>query len=346
MTSVPAEDAAGGSDAPGSEEPTESASHWSAFLASLDRIAAAGAQSPTAPTTVLLQGESGAGKSWAARRLHDRSPRSEGPFIDLHLAGLAPTLLEAELFGHAEGAFTGAARARSGRFERADGGTIVLESIETLDLSLQVKLLRVLQERVVEPLGAETPVPIDVRVVATTARDLRTAVEEGAFREDLYFRLAVVALDVPPLRARAAAPGFDDLCRAVIERVAARSGAAARPLSGDALAALAAHPWPGNLRELENALERVSVLGPTEAPVTAQELAFLSEPLRGRAEELAAEALASGVEIDALDGALLDEALRLERGNVSAAARRIGLSRRAFDYRRKRLGSPEAEERS
>ena len=326
---------------------------WAAFERSLERVAGSepGHAAPTeagsdsapgpspAPVTVLLTGESGSGKSRAARRIHDLSERAKGPFLSVHLAGLAVTLLEAELFGHAAGAFTGAVGERPGRFQRASGGTIVLEAIETLDLSLQVKLLRVLQERVVEPLGSEDFVPVDVRVIATTARDLRGAVEAGDFREDLYYRLAVVPLAVPPLRARAGEPGFAALCGASARSVAARIGAKERPLGGAALELLAAHPWPGNFRELENALERVLVLGRGAGPIGAEEFSFLRESVRGRAHEIASDAFAAGVGIEELDRAMIEEALRLERGNVSAAARRVGLSRRAFDYRRKRLES-------
>ena len=257
----------------------------------------------------------------------------------MHLAGLASSLLEAELFGHAAGAFTGAVGERPGRFLRASGGTIVLEAVETLEFPLQVKLLRVLQERVVEPLGSEAFIPVDVRVIATTARDLRAAVQGGDFREDLYYRLAVVPLTVPPLRARAADPEFSALCNRSIQSVASRVGAVPRSIGAAALELLAAYPWPGNFRELENALERVLVLGAGPGAIVPEEFSFLEESVRGRAHEIAAEAFASGVGIEELDRAMIEEALRQERGNVSAAARRIGLSRRAFDYRRKRLES-------
>ena len=325
----------GGSD--GRSDQRSNGGSWARFEADLERVAASGAAAPAVPPTVLLGGESGSGKSRAARRLHDLSARSKGPFVSVHLAGLAPSLLEAELFGHIAGAYTGASGSREGRFQRAKGGTVVLEAIETLDVALQVKLLRVLQERVVEPIGSEVAVPIDVRVIATTARDLRVAIEEGAFREDLYFRLAVVPLEVPALRSRTEGPGFAGLCDAVGRAVCERIGVPRRPLSADAVETLRRHPWPGNFRELENALERVLVLARGGAEVTASELEFLQDPLRGRADEIAAEALSSGIGLDELDAALIAEALRHERGNVSAAARRIGLSRRAFDYRRKRL---------
>lgn len=338
-----------GSKPGGRHEAVEASSQpgaWATFEAALRRVAeagsgAAGPGSATgrAPATVLLTGESGSGKSRAARRIHEGSPRAGGPFVSVHLAGLASSLLEAELFGHAAGAFTGAVGERPGRFQRASGGTIVLEAIETLEFSLQVKLLRVLQERVVEPVGSESFVPVDARVIATSARDLRAAVEAGDFREDLYFRLAVVPLTVPPLRQRAHGVEFAALCEASIQDVARRIGARPRPLDDGALEGLAAHPWPGNFRELENAFERVLVLGAQTGPISEEEFSFLGESVRGRAHEIAAEAFAAGVGIEELDRAIIEEALRQERGNVSAAARRIGLSRRAFDYRRKRLES-------
>lgn len=310
---------------------------WRAFDQTLQRVASSAAREVgSAPPTVLLEGESGSGKSRAARRLHDLSPRAGGPFVPVHLAGLAETLLEAELFGHEEGAFTGAARARDGRFVRASGGTVVLEAIETLARPLQVKLLRVLQERVVEPLGAARPVPVDCAVVATTAVDLRREVAEGRFREDLYFRLAVVPLEVPPLRVRTGDEDFAPLCDALVAAVAARACVPSRDLSAGARELLAAHPWPGNVRELENAIERVLVV-PREGPIEAEELGFLAESTGGRSHEIAREALAAGVSLEALERALLEAALAQTRGNASAAARVLGLSRRAFDYRRKKL---------
>ena len=310
---------------------------WPVFDETLQRIADSAARGASAaPPTVLLTGESGAGKSRAARRLHDLSPRADGPFVPVHLAGLAETLLEAELFGHEEGAFTGAVHARDGRFVRASGGTLVLEAIETLALPLQVKLLRVLQERVVEPLGAARSVPVDCAVVATTAVDLRQEGAAGRFREDLFFRLAGVPLQVPPLRARTGDETFGPLCDALVEAVAVRASVPPRDISADARALLVAHPWPGNVRELENALERVLVV-PREGPIEAEELGFLAESIRGRSHEIALEALAAGVSLEALERALLEAALAQTRGNASAAARVLELSRRAFDYRRKKL---------
>ncbi|MFT5734082.1 MAG: DNA-binding NtrC family response regulator [Planctomycetota bacterium] len=317
--------------------------HWEAFEAKLERVASNVSvpdpddDSLGAPATVLLTGESGSGKSRAARRFHELSGRRDGPFVSVHLSGLASSLLEGELFGHEAGAFTGAVGARKGRFVRASGGTIVLEAIETLDPALQVKLLRVLQERVVEPLGSEDFAEVDVQVIATSARSLAQAVEEGEFREDLYYRLAVVPLEVPALRTRTRAADFPSICAGVLKRVADRAGVPDRPLSAEALELLAAHPWPGNFRELENAMERVLVLGDAGSRVEPGELGFLGEALEGRMEEIAREVLSSGLGLEELEAAVLDAALAQENGNVSAAARCVGLSRRAFSYRRKKL---------
>lgn len=279
--------------------------------------------------TVLLQGESGSGKSRAARQLHDWSPRSGGPCVTVHLGALGPSLIESELFGHEAGAFTDARRSRQGSFRRADGGTVVLDDVPLLPLESQVKLLRVLQERVVEPVGAEETVAVDVRVVATSNLNLAAEVEAGRFREDLFYRLAVVNLDVPPLRSR-----IEDLPALVSDlapRVAQRLALAERELDAPALERLMAHPWPGNVRELENALERIHALG--SGPVELAELDFLAESCAGMAEDLARRALAHGLDVAAMEWAMIDSALADQRGNVSGAARQLGLTRRALEYR-------------
>jgi DNA-binding NtrC family response regulator len=301
------------------------------FLERLGRAAASEA-------TVLLTGESGCGKSSAAARLHRASPRARGPLVSASLVASSATLIESTLFGHERGAFTDAHRDRTGLFRRAEGGTLVLEEVDHLPLELQVKLLRVLQEREVEPLGAEVPVPIDVRVVATSSVSLARAVEAGTFREDLYYRLAVLELEVPPLRTRL--EDLEALLGELLPRVARRVGAAARPFGPEALERLGRHGWPGNVRELENTIERVLVLGPDggvpEGPIGAGELDFLFAERGGALEDLARSALALGATADEVARAMMERALAEHRGNVSAAARAVGMTRRAFEYRRNR----------
>ncbi len=298
------------------------------FLAQLARAAAS-------ESTVLLSGESGCGKSRAAARLHRLSPRAAGPFVAASLVATSGSLIEATLFGHERGAFTDAHKGRLGLFRRAEGGTVLLDDIEHLPLESQVKLLRVLQERVVEPLGAEASVPVDVRIVATSGVPLEKAVEAGRFRADLYYRLAVLPLEVPPLRLRL--DDLADLAEGLIAAVAARVGVSPRPLTPEAIEVLRAHGWPGNVRELENALERTLVLGSAPngatSPIQAEEFDFLGQARAGAADELARAALALGLKVDDVAHAMMERALREQRGNVSAAARSVGLTRRAFDYR-------------
>ena len=290
--------------------------------------------------TVLLEGESGSGKSRAARLLHGWSPRASEPCVTVHLGAVSPSLIESELFGHEAGAFTDARRERQGVFRRANGGTVVLDDIPLLPLESQVKLLRVLQERVVEPVGAEQAVPVDVRVVATSNLDLAAEVEAGRFREDLFYRLAVVRLAVPPLRA--CPEDLPALALVLSARVAARLGCVERPLSDDVLKRLGNHAWPGNVRELENALERLTALG--QGPIEVGELEFLSAAVSGVADELARRALAHGLDVAAMEQALIDASLAEQRGNVSGSARQLGLTRRALEYRLARRGEGAEEE--
>jgi len=303
---------------------------WQSFWAEIEAVAQSDA-------TVLLGGESGSGKEIAARGLHALGARQAGPFVGVHLGALSSTLVESELFGHVRGAFTDAREDRRGCFERADGGTLVLDDIDLLPREAQVKLLRVLQERVVEPLGGAGPVPIDVRVIATSAADLGERIESGVLREDLYYRLSVVPMRVPPLRART--EDVVPLAQHLMRRLAERIRVEPRALAPDACERLSAHPWPGNVRELENALERVLVLRPElsqdgEAhPVAAAELAFLDEASAGVVGELSRSALSHGLSIEDLELAMMDCALEEQRGNMSAAARQVGLTRRAFEYR-------------
>jgi DNA-binding NtrC family response regulator len=206
--------------------------------------------------TVLVTGESGTGKEVIARAIHAHSPRRHGPFVAVSCALFADTLIESELFGHERGAFTGATQSRAGRFERAEGGTIFLDDIDDVPLGMQVKLLRVLQNRCIERLGGVRSIPVDVRVLAGSKRDLRQMVETGEFREDLYYRLHVIAVDLPPLRER-----LEDLpllARHFLDGFYARRGLPAPPISDAVMQAFLAYDWPGNVRELENACERIA----------------------------------------------------------------------------------------
>ncbi len=209
--------------------------------------------------TVLIRGESGSGKELIARQIHAWSPRREQPFLAVDCTTLKDSLLESQLFGHRKGAFTGADRSTLGFFRSADGGTLFLDEIGELSLPVQAKLLRCIQDRAVVPLGDSTPIPVDVRVLAATHRDLRAMVRRGEFREDLYFRLNVVEMLVPPLRDRK--PDIATLARHFLDHFARLYGDPVKFLTPDAVRALEEYAWPGNVRELSNAMERAHILG-------------------------------------------------------------------------------------
>ena len=213
--------------------------------------------------TVLIRGESGTGKELVARAIHAQSPRSNKPLLCVNCAALSSSLLESELFGHEKGAFTGADRARKGRFELADGGTLLLDEISEMDLQLQSKLLRVLQEREFERVGSSLSRSVDVRILATTNRDLADWVGQGKFREDLYYRLNVVPIDLPLLRDRVE-HDLESMCEYFLRRIADREGTKLRILNTEAVELLQKYSWPGNVRELENLMERVAILGDSE----------------------------------------------------------------------------------
>jgi two-component system NtrC family response regulator len=265
--------------------------------------------------TVLIEGESGTGKELVARAIHSRSGRREGPFVAINCGAIPETLLESELFGHEKGAFTGAHMLRKGKLELADRGTLFLDEIGELPLLLQVKLLRFLQERTIERVGGRQPIHLDLRVIAATNRDMKTQLERGLFREDLYYRLSVVTIQIPPLRER----GEDVilLANTFLHRAAQAQRRRAR-FSPDALRALMAHPWPGNIRELENKVRRAVIMAQgrvIEAADLDLEPASEARPtsLRETRERVEREALV--------------DMLSRHRGNVSQAARELKVSR-------------------
>ncbi|MEG2724324.1 MAG: sigma-54 dependent transcriptional regulator, partial [Kiritimatiellia bacterium] len=215
-------------------------------------------QTAPTPATVLIQGPSGTGKELVARAIHLQSPRAKGPFVAVHCAALSPSLLESELFGHVKGAFTGATEDHKGRFELADGGTLFLDEISEIDLATQVKLLRVLETRSVEPVGSAVSIPVNIRLVAATNRNLKAWVDEGKFREDLYFRLNVVDINLPPLREREG--DLPLLCHAFIQELNVQLGKQILGIEPEVLEAFAHYDWPGNIRELRNTLEKMMVL--------------------------------------------------------------------------------------
>lgn len=270
--------------------------------------------------TVLLTGESGTGKSQLARYLHYRSPRASGPMMEVHCSALPETLLDSELFGHERGAFTGAHERKVGHLAAAEAGTLFLDEIGEVTQSTQVKLLRFLQDRSFVPVGSTQARKVDVRVVAATNRDLATAVQDGSFREDFYFRLNVFAVQVPPLRERR-----DDilpLCNRFLE---SHSIPPAK-LNDAARRAILAYGWPGNIRELENALERALILAGSDE--IGPGLFALASPM-ARAQGLtAAGLLRDGFSLDAFERELLQVALERTQGNKSAAARLLGITRR------------------
>jgi DNA-binding NtrC family response regulator len=299
-------------------------------------LLARAAQVARAEASVLITGESGTGKEVLARHLHAGSRRAGGPFVALNCAALPESLLESELFGHEKGAFSGAVAARKGKFEQAEGGTLLLDEIGEMDPRLQAKLLRAIQEREIDRLGGTHPVKVDVRILAATNRDLATEAARGRFREDLYFRLNVVQLRIPPLRERAE----DVLLLAgfFCERYAKVNGLPRRSLSPQARAMLLAHPWPGNVRELENAIHRAVLLA--EGHEIGADAIELSAPPPRPAAEAAPEVTPAaaarpvtalvGRRIEEVERELILETLTNCLGNRTRAAEMLGISIRTL----------------
>jgi two-component system response regulator AtoC len=275
-------------------------------------------------TTVLVTGESGSGKELVARMLHQRSRRAAGPFVAVNCGGLAESLLESELFGHERGAFTGARVQRRGLFEAASGGTVFLDEVGDVPLKMQVQLLRVLQEGEVRRVGGEATIPVDVRVVSATNRDLAVEVAEQRLREDLFYRLNVVSLHVPPLRQRG--EDLEALTRHLVARHAARLGVAAPDVAPEAFARLRAHAWPGNVRELENALARAVAMS-SRGVILPEDLPAVVSG-QGRAVETSVDA--GWPTLDELERRYVDRVLERCGGNRTDAAALLGVDRRTL----------------
>ena len=312
-------------------------------------------QAAATDATVLLLGESGTGKELFARAIHQHSARRDGPFVRVNCAAIPDTLFEAELFGHEKGAYTGAATARTGRFEQAHCGTLFLDEIGDLPRLMQVKLLRALQERVIERLGSQREIAVDVRIVAATHQDLRALMAAGRFREDLYYRLHVIPITLPPLRARP--DDVKHLVRHFLFQLNERHQRSVR-LSTAGLASLVSYPWPGNIRQLYNVLERIVVLAEADlADEAVVDSALISEVQGQALEPVAASAMPRPSQFPARSNAapgmagtgisairpyqavmederdILFETLRRTGGNKSQAARLLGLTLRQFGYR-------------
>jgi len=315
--------------------------------AMVERIASATAAPGGAAPTVLLLGETGSGKGHVARALHAGGGRRGGPFIEVNCTALPENLVEAELFGHEKGAFTDARTARAGLFETADGGTIFLDEIGHISPALQSKFLKVIEDKIVRRIGATAQRRVDVQVIAATSRDLEAAMRAGEFREDLYQRLSVAVIRIPPLRERERDAVL--LAHTFLEDTVRRYTAARRSLSPSAEAALLAHDWPGNVRELANVMERV-VLFSDSNPVGLADLG-LGAPAGGRVAptpagrvavdpggEIHIELSDEGVSLEAIERALLVAALAKSGGNQSAAARLLGVSRDTLRYRIEKYG--------
>ena len=294
--------------------------------------------SPTR-ATVLIEGESGTGKEVVAHMIHHLSGRPASKMVTVHCAALSPQLLESELFGHEKGAFTGAAQRRIGRFEQADGGTIFLDEIGEIDAATQIKLLRVLSERSLERVGSNTPVKVDVRVIAATNRNLREMVDAGTFREDLYFRLNVVKIEMPPLRCRR--EDIVLLANSFLAEFAKENQRPLKPLTDEALKLLLSYPWPGNVRELRTAIEHGVVMS-NDPQIEVRHLpSFIQEtPALTKRPAISKNSLDDPQELNlhVLEAKAIRAALATSDGNRTRAAELLGLSRRTLQRKLKELG--------
>jgi DNA-binding NtrC family response regulator len=299
---------------------------------SMQRLMKNIAQVAGSRATVLIHGETGTGKELIAAAIHQNSKRKDKPFVRLNCASLSETLLESELFGHERGSFTGAMARREGRFKQADGGTLFLDEVSEIPPSVQIKLLRFLQEREFERVGGNETLKVDVRVVAATNRNLKQRVEEGAFREDLYYRLKVVQLDVPPLRVRRS--DIPLLAQGFLRKYADENDRTVKGFGDDALQHLMIYPWPGNVRELENAIERAVVM--CEGNRIQRE--DLPTSAHGDMQNGSVMALIPGITMSELERIAILRTLDAVDGSTARAAEILGISQRKIQYRVKEWG--------
>jgi DNA-binding NtrC family response regulator len=297
------------------------------IFATIERVAPSRA-------TVLLTGESGVGKDLIARAIHFHSPRTDKPLVKINCTAIPENLMESELFGYEKGAFTGAQTSKPGKFEQADSGTVFLDEIGDVPAAIQVKLLRILQEREFERLGSNVTRHIDVRLVAATNQDLRAALEQGTFREDLYYRLNVVPINIPPLRERKQDIPF--LANHFIKKLAPDAGRQVEGITDAAMEKLMAYHWPGNVRELENVIERSLVMA-TGTQLDAADIKLEDAP-RARQQTDGSHFLPEGLTLDQYEQEIIREALKRADGNKSQAARLLGLTRNALRYRLTQMG--------
>ncbi|MFZ5563275.1 MAG: sigma-54-dependent transcriptional regulator [Thermodesulfobacteriota bacterium] len=295
-------------------------------------------QAAPSDASILLSGESGTGKELIAGALHYNSGRKNGPFVKINCAAITETLLESELFGHEKGAFTGADKSKKGRFVLADTGSILLDEIGEMPLSMQAKLLRVLQEKEVTPVGGERTIHVDVRVIASTNRNLRQLVDKGAFREDLFFRLNVVNLEVPPLRSRK--EDIPELAHHFLMQFSAKNKKQILGFTPDAMEALLAYSWPGNVRELMNAVERAVVLARSEY-LSREDVLLMAARQSPAAPSFAVAGTAPaphGLPLSEVEKDAILRTLEATDNNKSEAARRLGITRKTLQKKLKQYG--------
>lgn len=314
--------------------PTSRLGHIVGAHPSMQRLFNRMLQAAKSRSTILIQGETGTGKELIAKAVHEHSLRHDGPLVRLNCAALAESVLESELFGHEKGAFTGAATRRRGRFEQADGGTLFLDELSEMPLTVQVKLLRFLQEREFERVGGNETLRVNVRVIAATNRDLRVLVEDGRFREDLYFRLKVVVLEVPALRARPSDVPL--LAEHFLHLYANENGKTLRGFTPGARESLLAYPWPGNVRELQHAIEQAVVL--SEGELIGTEDLPIASPDRD-VEPLTL--MVPGVTLAEVERYTIMKTLEAVGGSPTKAAKILGISKRTVQYRLREWGLPD-----